>query len=45
MFAKRTLLSAAAVIALSTTAFAKDDLTKAAGKDWPAVGGDYGNSR
>ena len=43
--AKRTLLSAAAIVALSTTAFAANDLTKPAGKDWPAVGGDSNNSR
>src|SRR5271156_4107289 len=45
MFTKRAFLSAVAVLALSATAFAADSLTKPAGKDWPAVGGDWNNSR
>ena len=45
MFTKRTLLSAVAILALSTTAIAANDLTGPAGKDWPAVGGDWNNSR
>jgi glucose dehydrogenase/plastocyanin len=42
----RTLLATAALVALAAApAIAKDDLTKPAGKDWPAVGGDWNNSR
>ena len=43
---KHTLLSATALLALGfATAQAADDLTKPAGKDWPAVAGDWNNSR
>src|SRR6202789_617509 len=45
MFTKRTLLSAVAILALSTTTMAADNLTKPAGKDWPAVGGDWNSTR
>jgi alcohol dehydrogenase (cytochrome c) len=45
MLYKRTLLTAAALIALAASANAADDLTKPAGKDWPAVAGDWNNSR
>jgi alcohol dehydrogenase (cytochrome c) len=41
----RALLAATAVASIAGAAFAKDDLTKPAGKDWPAVGGDWNNSR
>jgi alcohol dehydrogenase (cytochrome c) len=42
----RTFLTATALIALAALpATAKTDLTKPAGKDWPAVGGDWNNSR
>ena len=42
----RKLLTTTALIALAAMpALAADDLTKPAGKDWPAVGGDWNNSR
>lgn len=41
-----TFLTTAALIGLAAgPALAKDDLTRPAGKDWPAVGGDWNNSR
>src|SRR5471032_179298 len=45
---KHMLMTATAIIALGVATFpalAKEDLTKSAGKDWPAVGGDWNNSR
>jgi alcohol dehydrogenase (cytochrome c) len=42
---KHSLLAAAALVALAVPAIAKDDLTKPAGKDWPAVAGDWNNTR
>ncbi|MDB5396015.1 MAG: quinonprotein alcohol dehydrogenase [Rhodospirillales bacterium] len=47
MLDKHALLTTAALLALglSVSANAANDLTKPAGKDWPAVGGDWNNSR
>jgi len=42
----RKLLTTTALIALAALpAMAANDLTKPAGKDWPAVGGSWNNSR
>jgi quinohemoprotein ethanol dehydrogenase len=47
MFNKTALMTSAALLALglSLSANAANDLTKPAGKDWPAVAGDWNNSR
>ncbi len=47
MLNKTALMTSAALLALglSFSANAANDLTKPAGKDWPAVAGDWNNSR